>query len=46
MTQIEMKFKALLKAKIVEIPVTFTDRLRDNQNEHRNHSEAVTGILA
>jgi dolichol-phosphate mannosyltransferase len=46
--QIEMKFKAyLLKAKIVEIPVIFTDRSRGQSKMSTGIiGEAVTGILS
>ncbi|WP_124978817.1 polyprenol monophosphomannose synthase [Nonlabens xiamenensis] len=45
--QIEMKFKAwLLKAKIVEIPVIFTDRSRGKSKMSSGiFNEAVTGVL-
>lgn len=45
--QIEMKFKAwLLKAKIVEVPVIFTDRSRGNSKMSGGIiSEAVFGVL-
>ncbi|BAO55154.1 polyprenol monophosphomannose synthase [Nonlabens marinus] len=46
--QIEMKFKAyLLKAKIIEVPVIFTDRSRGQSKMSSGIiNEAVTGILS
>ncbi len=46
--QIEMKFKAyLLKAKIIEVPVVFTDRSRGKSKMSTGIiGEAVTGILS
>jgi dolichol-phosphate mannosyltransferase len=45
--QIEMKFKAfLLKAKIVELPVIFTDRSRGQSKMSSSIiSEAVLGVM-
>jgi len=45
--QIELKFKAhLLKAKIIEIPVIFTDRSRGKSKMHGGIiQEAITGVL-
>jgi dolichol-phosphate mannosyltransferase len=46
--QIELKFKAwLLKAKIIEVPVIFTDRTRGKSKMSGNIiSEAVIGVLS